>query len=114
MTKKIKKPVRAYNAASGLKFAVYVDTSGEYRWNLLAKNGKIIADSAEGYKKESDARAMIALIVGATKFARVLATRPQKVVTLIAPVPVPAPGGGAPGAAPFVDKPFTGNPGPGG
>jgi uncharacterized protein YegP (UPF0339 family) len=27
----------------------YRDIKGEYRWRLLAKNGRVVADSAEGY-----------------------------------------------------------------
>jgi uncharacterized protein YegP (UPF0339 family) len=28
----------------------YKDKKGEYRWRMVAKNGRIIADSGEGYK----------------------------------------------------------------
>ena len=31
----------------------YKDTKGEWRWRLKASNGRIIADSAEGYKNEA-------------------------------------------------------------
>jgi uncharacterized protein YegP (UPF0339 family) len=31
------------------KLEKYVDSSGGFRWRLLATNGKIIADSAEAY-----------------------------------------------------------------
>ncbi|MCI0399137.1 MAG: DUF1508 domain-containing protein [Chloroflexi bacterium] len=31
------------------KFEIYQDTKQNYRWRLVAANGKIIADSAEGY-----------------------------------------------------------------
>lgn len=30
-------------------FKIYTDTRGEYRWRLKAANGKIVADSGEGY-----------------------------------------------------------------
>lgn len=30
---------------------LYRDASGEWRWRLRAKNGKILADSGEGYKR---------------------------------------------------------------
>jgi len=33
-------------------FHVYVDAKGEYRWRLWAKNGRIVADSGEGYKQK--------------------------------------------------------------
>lgn len=36
------------------KFEVYKDKAGEYRWRLVAPNGRSIADSGEGYSsKES-------------------------------------------------------------
>lgn len=36
-----------------VKFKVYKDKKNEYRWRLIASNGKIIADCAEGYKRLS-------------------------------------------------------------
>lgn len=35
--------------ATGLKFIVYQDAKKEWRWRLIARNGRVIADSAEGY-----------------------------------------------------------------
>ncbi|WP_276259154.1 YegP family protein [Haloglomus litoreum] len=37
-------------------FEVFEDKAGEYRWRLLSKNGRIIADSGEGYSSKSGAR----------------------------------------------------------
>lgn len=34
-------------------FEVYRDSKNEWRWRLKAKNGRIIADAGEGYKKRS-------------------------------------------------------------
>jgi uncharacterized protein YegP (UPF0339 family) len=34
---------------------VYKDEAGEWRWRLEARNGKILADSGEGYTKRSGA-----------------------------------------------------------
>ncbi|MEO1075687.1 MAG: DUF1508 domain-containing protein [Bacteroidota bacterium] len=31
------------------KFEVYRDRKSEYRWRFRANNGRIVADSAEGY-----------------------------------------------------------------
>jgi uncharacterized protein len=31
------------------KFEVYKDKGGQYRWRLVASNGKSIAESGEGY-----------------------------------------------------------------
>lgn len=36
-------------------FDVYKDARGEWRWRLWAKNGKIVADSGEGYKRRGGA-----------------------------------------------------------
>lgn len=35
---------------------VYEDGAGEWRWRLISTNGRIIADSAEGYDSASNAR----------------------------------------------------------
>lgn len=32
---------------------IYKDRRGEYRWRLQALNGRIVADSAEGYSRKS-------------------------------------------------------------
>lgn len=37
-----------------MKIKIYKDKSGQWRWRLLARNGKIIADSAEGYRTKSN------------------------------------------------------------
>lgn len=34
------------------KIKIYKDKSGEWRWTLVAKNGRILADSGEGYKRK--------------------------------------------------------------
>lgn len=36
---------------------VYEDARGEWRWRLVAENGRIVADSAEGYARSDGARA---------------------------------------------------------
>jgi len=36
------------------QFVVYKDNAGEFRWRLFAQNGKVIADSGEGYKNRGD------------------------------------------------------------
>jgi uncharacterized protein YegP (UPF0339 family) len=36
-------------------FETYEDAAGEYRWRLQAPNGRIVADSAEGYTEERGA-----------------------------------------------------------
>ena len=36
-----------------MRFEIYRDKKKEYRWRLVAKNGKTIADSGEGYKRRA-------------------------------------------------------------
>ena len=38
-----------------LKLLVYRDEKREWRWRLVAPNGRILADSGEGYKKRQGA-----------------------------------------------------------
>lgn len=38
------------------KFEIYRDKAGEWRWRLIARNGKIVADSGEGYKRSGGAK----------------------------------------------------------
>lgn len=44
------------------RFTMYKDSRGEWRWRFRANNGKIIADSAEGYKEKTDCRHGIDLV----------------------------------------------------
>jgi uncharacterized protein len=43
-------------------FHVYEDAKGEWRWNLKAANGRIIADSGEGYRDRADCLHGVALV----------------------------------------------------
>ena len=45
-----------------MTYHYYKDASGEWRWRLKAANGKIIADSGEGYQNEQDCLAAIDLV----------------------------------------------------
>lgn len=33
---------------------IYTDKRGDWRWRAIAANGRIVADSAEGYRKRAD------------------------------------------------------------
>ena len=46
-----------------MKFEIYEDTTDEYRWRLLWSNGKIAADSGEGYTRREDAHRTIATLL---------------------------------------------------
>ncbi len=37
------------------EFQIYQDAAAEYRWRLVAPNGRTIADSGEGYASRSNA-----------------------------------------------------------
>lgn len=37
------------------KFQLYQDLKGEYRWRLVANNGRTIADGSEGYSNKQGA-----------------------------------------------------------
>jgi len=39
-----------------MKIYIYKDESGFWRWRMKASNGKIVADSGEGYATRSNAR----------------------------------------------------------
>jgi uncharacterized protein len=45
-----------------MKFYVYPDKQGQFRWYLQAENSRIIADSGEGYQNKSDCLAAIELV----------------------------------------------------
>lgn len=45
-----------------MRFEVYPDPNGEWRWRLRATNGRIVADSAESYKRRASADRAIASI----------------------------------------------------
>lgn len=40
-------------------FELYKDRGDEYRWRMIASNGRIVADSGEGYTSKSGARKAI-------------------------------------------------------
>lgn len=43
-------------------FLIYLDTNGQYRWKCEAANGRIIANSGEGYHNYADCKAMIPVV----------------------------------------------------
>jgi uncharacterized protein len=47
-----------------MTFWKYIDTSGYWRWHLVAANGRKIADSGEGYHNEVDCDHAIGLVKG--------------------------------------------------
>jgi len=55
-----------------MKFIIYKDRKGEYRWTLEARNGKKIADSAEGYKRKTQVVKMVNKITVMVGIAKVI------------------------------------------
>lgn len=53
------------------RFELYKDPKGEYRWRFLSTNGRVLADSGEGYKNEADCQQGINLIKGELPAAQV-------------------------------------------
>jgi hypothetical protein len=53
------------------KFVIYKDVGGEFRWNLKAPNGEIIADSNEGYKAHKDCATGVNLVIKYSKTAAI-------------------------------------------
>jgi uncharacterized protein YegP (UPF0339 family) len=47
-----------------MKYKVYKDCSGEWRWRLVASNGRTLADSGEGYRDKRDCLAGIESVKG--------------------------------------------------
>ncbi|MCA1815676.1 MAG: DUF1508 domain-containing protein [Acidobacteria bacterium] len=45
-------------------FSVYKDAAGEWRWRLDATNGRVVADSGEGYAHKQDCLHAIELVKG--------------------------------------------------
>lgn len=45
------------------KFEIFKDAKGEWRWRLVASNGRIIAASGEGYKNRGHALDMVSKIM---------------------------------------------------
>ena len=55
-------PRDAHAAVAGLKFEVYKDSRGGFRWRLKAGNGRILGSSGDGYKNRVDCLGAIDLI----------------------------------------------------
>lgn len=45
-----------------MRFELYRDAKGEWRWRLRARNGEVVAESGEGYVRREDCEHGIALV----------------------------------------------------
>ncbi|CAA2145233.1 MULTISPECIES: DUF1508 domain-containing protein [Methylobacterium] len=50
-----------------MRFELYRDSGGEWRWRLRVTNGNVIADSAEGYARREDCEHGITLVKGSAE-----------------------------------------------
>jgi uncharacterized protein YegP (UPF0339 family) len=48
-----------------MKVIIYEDLRGEWRWRLVAANGRIVADSSEGYVDATNVRDAVEKITAA-------------------------------------------------
>ena len=48
--------------AGKLKFEVFKDKAGEFRWRLKAANGQTLATGGQGYKEKADAKRGVELV----------------------------------------------------
>lgn len=46
-----------------MRLQKYTDSAGDWRWRIVAGNGRILADSGEGYKNEADCDHALRLII---------------------------------------------------
>ena len=52
-----------------MKIEKYRDDNDEYRWRIVAANGNIMADSAEGYKNKADRDSALIAIINSIRYA---------------------------------------------
>lgn len=60
-------------------FEIYPDTSGDWRWRLRAANGRIVADSAEGYASKRNVNRAITTFVDTVELTRLAELRIEEV-----------------------------------
>lgn len=50
-----------------MRFEIYKDATGDWRWRLRTTNGNTVADSAEGYRHREDCERGIAIVKGSAE-----------------------------------------------
>ena len=55
-----------------MRFEIYREAGGDWRWRLRTQNGNVIADSAEGYRQRADCERGIELVKTASQAAPVV------------------------------------------
>lgn len=46
-----------------MRYELYKDPSGQFRWRLVAENGKTIANGGEGYHNQTDCEHAVSLVM---------------------------------------------------
>lgn len=54
-----------------MRVVIYKDIRGEHRWRVLARNGRIIAESGESYKRRCDLTSTLDTLRKGLKAAKV-------------------------------------------
>lgn len=61
------------------QITIYKDSKGEFRWRMTAKNGKVVAESGEGYKRKrtmmDTLNRMVSAILSGSSFVVVDSTK---------------------------------------
>lgn len=62
-----------------MEFRIFQDKRGDWRWRLVAVNGRTVADSGEGYSREDNARRAVKKIqtFGDMMFAAAVVVDPK-------------------------------------
>ena len=72
--KKATKAVPFANRQYKAKIKIYRDGAHEFRWRLVASNGRIIADSAEGYTDKAHCEQAVTRFVESAQSATIVET----------------------------------------
>ena len=60
-----------------MKFVIYQDLRGEWRWRLVADNGRVVADSAEGYVDKFGVNRALRSVMDAVQSPMIAVEQPE-------------------------------------
>ena len=55
-----------------VRFEIYADIEGGYRWNLVASDGQVMATSRDMYQRREDARRVVVALQASIPVARIV------------------------------------------
>lgn len=67
-------------SAPAAHFEIYRDPTGDWRWRLRARNGRIVADSAEAYASKRNVQRAVMGTLDAVEGALIAAASGERVV----------------------------------